>query len=162
MKVADVIRQLQLEPLAGEGGFFRRTYESRVTVGTPRGERLCATAIYYLVTPDSFSALHRLPQDELFHFYLGSPCEMVQIDDSGSLRRLVLGSDLLNGEQVQVLAPGNVWQGTRLLKGEWALLGATVVPGFDYADFELGVRAALVAKYPHHADVIRRFTSEPA
>jgi len=163
MRAEDIIRLLKLRPLPKEGGYFRRTYQSAGSMRWISGERFLSTAIYYLVTPTEFSALHRLGQDELFHFYLGDPVEMVQLTESGQLTRYLLGHAIAQGQSVQQLAPGGVWQGTRLVdSGHWALLGTTVVPGYDDADFELGTRAKLIAHYPQHAEVIRRFTRETA
>jgi len=151
----EVIRLLKLEPHTGEGGYFRRTYESKEKAGN----RFCGTAIYYLVTPNDFSAIHRLPQEELFHFYLGDAVEMVQINPDGNAHLLSIGTDLLNGERPQVLVPANVWQGTRLKAGgAWALLGCTVVPGFEYSSYEIGQRENLFSLFPKHRDLISQFT----
>ena len=159
MRASEVIRLLDLEPLPEEGGFFRRTYSSRHSTAWPSGPRLLATAIYYLVTPDDFSALHRLDQDEMFHFYLGDAVEMWQLREDGKTIRTVLGPDLKGRQLPQYLASGGIWQGTRLLKGgQWALLGTTVVPGFDEVDFELASRGKLLKRYPQHAAKICRFT----
>jgi len=92
VNASEVIERLELEPLEGEGGYFRRTFESEEKVG----HRACGTAIYYLVTPQSFSTLHRLPQSELFHFYLGDPVEMIQIN-RGVLTRVILGTAVIGG-----------------------------------------------------------------
>jgi len=163
---ADEIRQiLGLTPLPEEGGWFAETYRATEMIpagfpGPKRSDaRSLATAIYYLLTPDTFSALHRLPGAEMFHFYLGDPVEMLQLGPSGSGRVLVLGTDLAAGMRPQVLAPGGVWQGTRLLPGgRAALLGTTMSPGFDPADFELGRREVLIAEYPAHRDRIIALT----
>ena len=166
---ADEIRQLLgLTPLAHEGGYFAETYRATEMIPAgfeglhPPDARSLATAIYYLLTPDTFSALHRLPGDEMFHFYLGDPVEMLQLgpDRSGSTGRVVvLGTDLASGQRPQVLVPRGVWQGTRLLPGgKAALLGTTMSPGFDPADFELGAREALIADYPAHRDRILALT----
>ena len=163
---ADEVKQLlQLEPLPVEGGFFRETYRSRWTVaeeylpeGT-RGPRSIGTAIYYMLTPETFSALHRLPGTEIFHFYLGDPVVMLQLLPDGSSQTITLGPDLAGGQRPQVVVGGHVWQGSRLAPGgKFALLGTTMSPGFDYADFELGDRAQLVAQYPGAAEMIRQYT----
>lgn len=155
---AEQIRELLgLEPLAHEGGFFAETYRARETIPAgfpgldPPDARSLATAIYYLLTPETYSALHRLRGDEMFHFYLGDPVEMLQLDPSGEGRVITLGTDLAAGMRPQVLVPRGVWQGTRLLPGgSAALLGTTMSPGFDPADFDLGRREALLAQYPAH------------
>ena len=164
MTAQEVIKLLQLEPLAEEGGFFRQTYKAKGMI--PRAvlpfhdrDHAYSTAIYYLITPESFSALHRLPQDEIFHFYLGDPVEMVQLETGKPPRHFILGTDLANGQRPQVVAPANIWPGTRLLEGgQWALLGCTVSPGFEYADFEIQSRRELRAAFPECAAIVDRFT----
>lgn len=163
---ADEVRQLlQLEPLAIEGGFFRETYRSRWVVSAEHlpdgaaGSRSIGTAIYYMITEESFSALHRLPGTEVFHFYLGDPVVMLQLLPDGSSRTITLGYDLLNRQQPQVVVRGQVWQGCRLAPGgKWALLGTTMSPGFDPADYEHGERKRLIAQYPGAAEKIREYT----
>jgi uncharacterized protein len=118
-----------------------------------------STAIYYLLTPETFSALHRLRSDEVFHFYLGDPVEMLQLLPGGEGRLHVLGTDLAAGMRPQVVVPRDVWQGARLLPGgSLALLGTTVAPGFDPADCESGKRDALVAAYPDFRERIVALT----
>lgn len=149
----DIKRMLQLEPHPMEGGFFRETYRSRLRM--QGADRNASTAIYYLLTPDTFSALHRLPGDEIFHFYLGDTVEMLQLWPGGSVRHVLIGGDLPRGLQPQVVVPGGVWQGCRLRKGgRLALMGCTMAPGFDVADFELGERAALISAYASARDEI--------
>lgn len=134
LRAHHIIDALHLEPLAGEGGFFRQTWVLQGDDGP------AATAIYYLVTPESFSGLHRLVDAELFHFYLGDACEQVIIDAEGRLERRVLGHGVVNGELVQSLVPGGCWQGTKLRAGGrhgFALLGTTMTPGFCPERFEL-------------------------
>lgn len=163
---ADEIKQLlQLKPLAIEGGFFRETYRSRWNVAAEylpdgiRGSRSIGTAIYYMITPETFSALHRLPGSEVFHFYLGDPAIMLQLLPDGSSRTLTLGSDLALGQQPQVVVRGGVWQGCKLAPGgKFALMGTTMSPGFDYANYEHGARDELIAQYPGAAELIRAYT----
>jgi len=161
----EIIRLLDLQPLPHEGGWYRETYRSPlqlpVDVLAPRysAARSGGTAIYYLLTPDTFSALHRLPTDEIFHFYLGDPVEMLQLGptpkDGG--RVLMLGSDILAGQQVQAVVPASVWQGSVLrLGGAFALMGTTMTPGFDFADYEAADRDALSAAFPDFAEQIAR------
>ena len=154
----DVIELLGLVPLPGEGGYFRQTWVAPERVGSAvLGARharphAVGTAIYYLVTDaaDGFSALHRLPTDEVYHFYLGDPVEQLLLHPEGRSELVVLGPDLAAGQRVQHVAPRDTWQGTRLRDGgRWALLGTTMAPGFDAADYEPGDRAALCAIYPH-------------
>jgi predicted cupin superfamily sugar epimerase len=163
---ADEVREmLKLTPLQLEGGFFRETYRSRWQVskeylpeGT-HGSRSIGTAIYYMITPETFSTLHRLPGTEVFHFYMGDPAVMLQLHPDGSSRTVTLGSDLASGQEPQVVVCGNVWQGCRLAPGgRWALMGTTMSPGFDYADYQTGVRGELIAQYPTVAEMIREYT----
>lgn len=154
MTAADVIAFLDLKPLPREGGFYRETYRA---VENVRPEKSLSTAIYFLLTPDTFSALHRLPSDEVFHFYLGSPVTMLQLGPEGG-RVVTLGTDLFAGHQPQVLVPRGVWQGS-FTEGAFALLGTTVAPAFDFCDYEHGDRAALMAQYPQFAELIERLTA---
>jgi uncharacterized protein len=150
----DVIAHLNLLPHPVEGGFFRETYRSLDNL--PSG-RSVSTAIYYLLTPKTVSALHRLPGDEVFHFYAGDAVRMLQLWPDGSTRTLTLGTDLKAGQVPQLVVPGGVWQGSVLIDGgAWALLGATMAPGFDYADYTAGDRAVLTAQYPAVAAMIER------
>ncbi len=164
MTARSLIKKLKLEPLPGEGGYFRRTYQSslKTTVASKGGESVAknlGTAILYLVTPKEFSALHRISSDEIFHFYLGDPVEMLQISEKGQARKTILGSGISRGQEVQAAVPAGTWQGTRLAPGgKYALLGTTVVPGFDFADFELGKRQELVARFPRLEKEITRYT----
>src|ERR1700722_20592271 len=114
---ADEIKALlKLQPHPIEDGHFRRTYTSAATLDLPRGNRPVGTAIYYLLEPGTFSEMHVLASDELFHFYLGDPVEMLQLWPDGRSEVVVLGSDLAAGQRVQFLVPAGVWQGTRLIK----------------------------------------------
>jgi predicted cupin superfamily sugar epimerase len=165
----ELIAALELKPHPIEGGFFRETYRSAGTISgdsLPAGypgnaTRSLGTAIYYLLTPGTFSELHRLPTEEVFHVYQGGPARMLQLFPDGSAREVILGIDVLRGQQPQVIVPPGVWQGTRLEPGaEFILLGATMAPGFDYADYEQGVRDELVARYPRHAREVVELTRQ--
>jgi hypothetical protein len=157
---ADEIKSLlNLLPHPIEGGFFRRTYTSPGTVELPRGLRAQGTAIYYLLEPSTFSEMHVLNSDEIFHFYLGDPVEMLQLYPDGSSAVLTLGPDLGAGQHVQLVVPAGVWQGTRLLRdGKVALLGCTVTPGFDFADYKNAKYAELAGRWPSQAERIRALT----
>src|SRR5699024_4280955 len=101
-------------------------------------ERPAATSILYLVTPESFSALHRLDHDEVFHFYMGDPCVQVQVDPGGRMTEITLSHDVLAGAHVQHAVPAGTWQATRLVEGgRFALFGTTNIPGFVPSGFEL-------------------------
>lgn len=142
-----------------EGGWYRRTYTSAGVVDLDRGRRAQGTAIYYLLEAGTFSEMHRLASDEIFHFYLGDPVEMLQLLPSGRSALFTLGQDLNAGEQMQLVVPAGVWQGTRLTgDGKVALLGCTVTPGFDFADYESGKYAELATQWPAEAERIRKLT----
>jgi len=160
-------QKLRLEPLPMEGGHFRETYRSRTQLkseclpGMYGSERSLSTGIYYLLTPETFSALHRLPGDEIFHFYLGDPVEMLQLHPGGRTSRFMLGTDLEAGMHPQVCVPGGTWQGARLLNGgRVALLGTTMAPGFEFSDFIAGNRAELIEHYPDAAELIIALTHD--
>lgn len=157
---ADEIKTLlQLEPHPIEGGSFRRTYTSAGTIELSRGTRAQGTAIYYLLEPGTFSEMHVLNADELFHFYRGDPCEMLQLYPDGSSAVFTLGQDLAAGQRVQLLVPAGVWQGMRLIgAGRMALMGCTVTPGFDFADYRNAKYSELAATWPDQAARIRALT----
>jgi hypothetical protein len=159
MTADEVKSLLHLEPHPVEGGSFRRTYTSAGSVDLPRGVRAQGTAIYYLLETGTFSEMHVLASDEIFHFYLGDPVEMLQLHSDGRSALLTLGGDLRAGQNVQLVVPAGVWQGTRLIDGgKVALLGCTVTPGFDFADYRSGSYAELAAKWPAEAERIRALT----
>lgn len=159
---AGLARILGLAPHP-EGGFFRETYRSGELIETPRGSRAACTAILFLVTAEAVSRLHRLSSDELWVFQGGLPLELVTLAPGGDLRRVLLGD--ARTLEPQALAPAGHWQGARLAgsahppaERAWCLLSCVVTPGFEYEDFEMGERAALLAAYPQHADVVRALT----
>ena len=163
--VDDIKSVLNLLSHPKEGGYYVETYRSDEhipTVALPGrfdGQRPLATAIYYLLTPDTFSAMHRLLADEIFHFYLGDPVEMLQLLPDGAGRVITLGPEILKGMTPQVIVPRGVWQGARLCPGgRFALLGTTVSPGFEFADYDSGHRDTLVESYPDFRDLIVALT----
>ena len=156
---------LGLTPHPVEGGYFTETYRSTEqfpATGLPSrysAARALGTAIYYLLTPETFSAMHRLASDEIFHFYLGDPVEMLQLWPDGSHQVVLIGPDLEAGQRPQVIVPRDVWQGARLRPGgRYALLGTTVAPGFAYADYETASGAALLTTHPTAKDLIVALT----
>jgi predicted cupin superfamily sugar epimerase len=159
MTAEDVIRELKLQPHPVEGGYFRETYRSAELIPAHGGTRNVSTAIYYLLKPGHVSELHTLASDEIFHFYWGAPVRVLKLWPDGTGRVVVLGSDLAAGQVPQLVVPAGVWQGSRLMDDTgFALLGCTVAPGFDYADYTGGGREALTAKWPAFADEIARLT----
>ncbi len=148
-----IIELLGLRPLEGEGGMALRTYESAWTIdGKPAG-----TAIYYLLSGDAFSHLHRLSGDEVYHFYLGDPVSLLELLPDGSFRTTILGPRLREGHRVQYTVPAGHWQGSRLLPGgHFALLGTTMCPGYTPESYEHGDGAVLKSAYPRAAAQIER------
>ncbi|MGH7556608.1 MAG: cupin domain-containing protein [Gemmatimonadota bacterium] len=166
---ASLIERLGLVPLPDEGGHYRETWRAEETAPADalparyRGGRAFGTAILYLLTsdPDSFSALHRLPTDEVYHFYLGDPAEMLLLKPDGRSEIVTLGPDVLGEEKVQYVVPRGVWQGSRVAPGgRWALLGTTMAPGFEFADYEAGDRDELIMRYPEATERIQNLTRQ--
>jgi predicted cupin superfamily sugar epimerase len=163
---ADEIRGLLgMLPLPREGGYFVETHRSLQQLPLSalpsgyQGRRAAGTAIYYLLTPETCSAMHRLPGDEIFHFYLGDPVEMLQLHPDGRGETVVIGPNLAEGMRPQVIVPAGVWQGSHLIPGGcYALLGTTMAIGFDFQDYEGGSRDQLVEEYPQFSDLIERLT----
>ena len=159
MTAEEIKKLLRLEPHPIEGGWYRRTYTSDVSVALLRGVRPYGTAIHYLLEEGAFSEMHVLASDEVFHFYYGDPVEMLQLLPDGGSAVYTLGPDLEAGQHVQLVVPAGVWQGTRLIDGgKVALLGCTVTPGFDFADYRNGTWAELTAGWPVEAARIKKLT----
>jgi hypothetical protein len=159
MTAEEIKALLKLEPHPVEGGWYRRTYTSEVSVALLRGVRPYGTAIYYLLEEGTFSEMHLVASDEIFHFYFGDPVEMLHLYPDGRSEVLAFGPDLAGGQQPQILVPAGVWQGERLLEGgKLALFGCTVTPGFDFADYRSGSHAELAAQWPGQAERIRKLT----
>ena len=159
MTAEEIKAMLKLEELPVEGGCFRRTYTSPGRVELERGTRAMGTAIYYLLEPGTFSELHVLETDELYHYYLGDAVEMLQLWPDGSSKVFVLGQDLAAGEHVQLLVPAGVWQGTRLVGDRgFALLGCTLTPGFDFKDYKNASADELIEKWPMEKERIKKLT----
>ena len=174
MTADDVKKILKLEPHPREGGCFCETYKSEAVFSASvyanssqpvhyDGPRRLATAIYYLLEPGNFSEMHRLRSDEVFHHYAGAAVEMLQLWPGGRVERIMIGKDLQAGQRPQVVVPKGIWQGSRVVPaaatdGAWALLGCTVSPGFEYADYETGTRAELVESFPEAKEMIYALT----
>jgi predicted cupin superfamily sugar epimerase len=112
------------------------------------------------MTADSFSALHRLPGDEIWHFYLGDPIEQLQLSPDGSGKIIEIGNNLLAGQVPQIIVPGDVWQGSKLKAGgKFALVGTTMSPGYEFEDYEAGERDELILQYPEFSSIISQLTN---
>jgi uncharacterized protein len=160
------IKKLQLEPHP-EGGYFRQTYRSGLTIPQAElppgfaGPRPASTAIYFLLEGENFSAFHRLRSDEMWHFYAGSPLTVHVIDPPGEYSSILLGGDSEAQQTFQAVVPAGCWFASHVADWKsWSLVGCTVAPGFDFADFELAKRKELADKYPQHREVIQRLTRE--
>ena len=157
-----MIELLGLEPHP-EGGFFRETWRSPLAVGgLPHGApRSASTAIYFLLPSGSFSALHRVASDEVWHHYAGDALELTTIDDAGTVSTLTLGDELARGQRPQAVVPAHVFQAARPRPGGahgYVLCGCTVAPGFEFSDFELPSRAALRTRFPALGELVDALT----
>ena len=163
-RVRQLISKLGLVPHP-ERGFFAETYRAatRVRASSHDDERSASTAIYFLVTAEQpVTSLHRLKSDEVFHLYEGGPLEIVRLFADGRWDVARLGLDLEAGERPQIVVPSGTWFGTELAAGaSHCLVGCTVAPGFDFADFELADGPELEPLYPAAADRIRRMRRGP-
>ncbi|MGF1447941.1 MAG: cupin domain-containing protein [Opitutales bacterium] len=164
-----LIDALQLQPLPEEGGFFRVVHRSFHVVPAsvlPDGfdtARPLGTAIDFLVTTDSFSALHHLQGEERYVFVLGDPAEQFRLHPDGRTETVLLGHDFEAGQQLHTVVPPNVWQGTRPSPAHkalgYSLFSISVTPGFEQADFAMADVEALRQAHPHAAESIRRFAA---
>lgn len=166
LQVAQLIRQFELLPHP-EGGYYKETYRSGELVDAaalpPRfgGSRCFSTAIYFLLEAGNFSAFHRIHSDEVWHFYAGQRLLVHVLEDNGHLTTLKLGNNPEEGELFQAIVPAGCWFASEPAPGTaFALVGCTVAPGFDFADFELASVTGLTATYPQHATLISRLCRE--
>lgn len=162
--INDLISKLELEPHP-EGGFFRETYRSNGEINKSSldqsydGKRNYSTCIYFLLTSDSFSALHRIKQDEIWHFYDGSPIRLHMITKTGEHTEHTIGIDLNKGEIPQFVVPGGCWFGAEVIEEDtYSLVGCTVSPGFSFEDFELKSQKKLTELFPHLSNTIAQLT----
>ncbi len=167
MTTAGEIRDMLAMQPHPEGGWFAEIHRSKDELPAAAlppgydGPRAVSTAIYYMLEGSAISTMHRLCSDEIFHFYLGDPVEQLWLLPDGSHRTVIIGNDLSAGQRPQVVVPRNVWQGARMKDGQgFALLGTTVAPGFDFADFEIGGRDDLTAGWPGAAALIHDLTHD--
>lgn len=158
------IQRLSLQPHP-EGGYYRQTYRAELVVpkeALPReftGPRAVATAIYFLLEGEDFSAFHRLRSDELWHFYAGGPLTVHVIAPDGSVSRIHLGGDPEADEVLQAVVKAGCWFASQVKdRKSFSLVGCTVSPGFDFEDFELAKRQELVRIYPQYRKVVERLT----
>lgn len=158
-EVKKLIEKFQLEGHP-EGCFFRQTYRSGLTCKNIDGEsRPAGTAIYFLLPEGHVSHLHRLKSDELWHFYLGDSLTVIQIAPNGKMEKIIVGSDISNGEKLQHTVPAGYLFGS-YTNGKYSLVGCSVTPGFDYADFELAKRSEALNLFPHAKEEILKLTHD--
>jgi predicted cupin superfamily sugar epimerase len=167
MTPEELIAIFDLKPLPQEGGYYSESYRSSDTLlqsALPERygrDKSASTCIYYMLTAGVFSAFHRLKTDEIYHFYLGDPVELVLLHLDGSLSSVLLGSNILYGQHLQYVVPKGVWQGSALVPGgNVALMGCTVAPGYDADDYEHGHWETLLRQYPAHHAIIMKLTKK--
>ncbi len=163
-KIEELIKKFELSPHP-EGGYFKETYRSTGAIehiALPmeyEGKRNYSTCIYFLLASDTFSAFHKIKQDEIWHFYDGSPIKLYMISEEGEYSEQIIGNNFSKGEVPQFVVPGNHWFAAKTLnKNEYSFVGCTVSPGFDFDDFILPNRLELIQKFPEHKDLITQFT----
>ncbi len=148
-----------------EGGYYRETYRSASTIPQAAltadfsGERFLSTAIYFLLEAGNFSAFHCIRSDEMWHFYDGFPIGIHMISPDGEYRLMKIGNDPVAGALFQGVVPAGWWFAAEVLDNQpYSLVGCTVAPGFDFADFEMAQRASLINEFPMHSAIIQRLT----
>ena len=163
-KVFDLITQLKLSPHP-EGGYFKETYRSKEEIKEEclgdqyKGKRNHATCIYFLLTSTMFSAFHRIHQDEIWHFYDGSPLLLHIISPKGKYSAYIVGNNVSSNQKPQVIVPGGSWFAANVIgDNSYSLVGCTVSPGFDFLDFDLANRNELITSFPQHKKLITELT----
>jgi uncharacterized protein len=163
-RTEEIIKKLKLLPHP-EGGYFRETYRStgEISINSQsknnKGKRNYSTCIYFLLTSKDFSAFHKVKQDEIWHFYDGSPLYLHIISPKGKYSKIIIGNKIEKSQVPQFVVPGGHWFAASVIKKDsYSLVGCTVAPGFDFNDFELGDRSKLIKKFPEYKTVISRFT----
>jgi predicted cupin superfamily sugar epimerase len=158
------VEKYQMQPHP-EGGYFAETYRSAEIIlqsALPArfaGNRCFSTGIYFLLENHHFSAFHRIQADEMWHFYAGGALNVYVIHLYGRLEIIKLGTNPDNGEVFQAVVPAGTWFGSKPdAESAYSLVGCTVAPGFDFADFELAEQADLLTTYPQHEELIRLLT----
>lgn len=160
--VSDWVKDLSLLPHP-EGGYYRETYRSQERIpvrALPErfgGDRVYSTAIYFLLAQGNFSAFHRIQSDERWHFYTGDPLVVHVLHPGGRYEPIVLGNDPAAGHVFQAVVTAGCWFASETVQGgAFSLVGCTVAPGFDFADFELARGSQLANEVPEYASLIKR------
>lgn len=164
--VRKIVEKLELLPHP-EGGFYKEVYRSEELIPKEGlaerfpDTRSISTSIYYLLEGENISHFHKIKSDEIWHFYAGTTLLLHQIDSGGKYSCIHVGNNFQNGEAPQALVMNGNWFAAEVKdKNSYALVGCTVAPGFDFADFELAVQKDLCNKFPQHKDLIKRFTAK--
>lgn len=153
-----IIDKLQLLPHP-EGGFYKETYRAEMKIANENGHlRNVSTAIFYLLEGSDRSHFHRIKSDELWFFHAGQTLEILVLNDHG-IEKILLGNNFEAGELPQACIPANSWFASHVNEEKgFALVSCTVAPGFDFADFEMAEREALIRAFPEHQETILQFT----
>lgn len=166
LEVKALIEKLNLFPHP-EGGYFSEVYKASELIdqiALPKrfiSSRAFSTSIYYLLVQNQKSLFHKILSDEVWHFYKGSSLTLHQIDENGNYRKFILGNDIWDNENPQIVIKNNTWFAAEINdKNNYSLVGCTVSPGFEFEDFFIGKRDELLIKYPLHRDIILKFTKE--
>jgi predicted cupin superfamily sugar epimerase len=154
ISVEELIRRFDLKRHP-EGGYYKESYRSSEIISREalpsryKGDRSFSTSIYFLLPSGTVSRLHRIASDEIWHFYLGGPLELLQVSPGGKMERVILGQDVAAGQKVQRVVPAGYWFGARPADGSaYSFVGCTVAPGFHFADFEPADSADLSLRFP--------------
>lgn len=136
-----LIKELDLKPLKDEGGYFKRTFNSK-SIYSKKLNQSCGSAIYYLITSENFSKLHKLKHPEIYHFYYGDPVTLTLINKKNEIEEMTLGIDFHKNQRPQIIIPENIWQSAKIskknLKLGFSLVGTTVSPEYKDNEFILG------------------------
>lgn len=166
MTATQIIEMFNLQPHP-EGGYYKRIFESDETLSQEvlppafTGNRPYMSSIYYLLERGQLSSFHKLKQCELWHLYKGGPLKVYRIDTAGNLDVSIVGQDYLSGQVPHIeFQPGTYFSAELCEEGEYAFMGCSVSPGFDFKDFHLPSAAELTSKFPTHADLIHRMTKQ--
>ncbi len=164
--IKELVQKFDLLPHP-EGGFYKEVYRSEGVIAQSQlghqfsGDRNYCTSIYFLLTSANFSGFHRIKQDEVWHFYQGSPLQIHVIHSNGQYELHRIGFDLTENLTPQFVVPAGAWFASCVENAnDFSLVGCTVAPGFDFDDFELAKKNDLIAEYPQHANIITQLTKQ--
>ncbi len=164
MNASDIIKQLELTPHP-EGGYFKEIHRDKELINKEslpdryKGSRCFSTSIYFLLEKNQVSKFHRLKSTEIWYYHCGCSLTLHLIEKDGNYSKVILGSNLQNGEVLQLIIPKGVWFGAEINdKYSYTLVGCNVAPGFEFDDFELAEKDSLLKEFPKHKEVIIRLT----